>query len=1002
MKERIVSALMELSQDKNPVLLKDLVENEGFQAFEIKANARKTLSLILHDYSRFGVSTIDSFTYKVIKNFTRDLDLPNRFDVEMDSEALLARIIDQLMDSIGRDAYVTRILTQFAEEKVSQETAWNVERDVLAIAKSLFDEDSQVPIGKLKDLGEDTFLDFIKYVKVKKDEYPERIAQLGKEATDLIESMGMSVNDFSFGKNGPAMRLYNIQEKNVSPANYEKWINSGRFVNAVEQDKWSKKGLESQVEPVLSAGLRVKAQEIRAYHLEEYSNFLTAWYAYKNIHSLAVIKQVEDLIDEYKERNNVVHISDFNRKIAEFIENEPPEYLYWRLGERYHHYLLDEFQDTSILQWKNLSPLFDHLKSGAHADGTILLVGDSKQAIYRWRGGQVELMENEAPASFGIEPDRLGTNYRSKEAIVKFNNDFFDIAANLLTEASPLIGQIYEKGAQEVRSGNEDGGFVRLSYIEKGASKAEYNETAKDTCLKTIQELTQEGFRLQDIAILVRGKKEGSEMARFLAEKKIDVISSDSLLLYREPVIAFIVSLFHYLVDPRDNLIRAEVLYYHLFQSKEEAGQEAHLQIKEILEDEHSIRRTNDFLPQEFLKLRYQLDQLALYELAEEVIRIFGLHDRSQAYLQHFLDVCLDFSDRQKPDLAGFLEEWEDRKEKYSLVIPEGEEAVRIMTLHKSKGLQFPVVIMPFVNWGISPRSDNYFWASAGEGYGEFTDSFLVPTHKDLKASRFGEDYREEWGKTFLDNLNMLYVGFTRPEERLYICTEAPKIGKTGKKTVEEMSNIAQLIHSILDDERFGSIEELEYERGFEETYETKSVETATPPVKDFPGLPWRGKIRIDRKVQKYWDPEDADDPAPELSPGVIQAEIFKRLKDKESLPQLLVQMQEEGLLDEQEATEMGKVVEGLLFWEPQRSWFEKGVAKRPGSALLSRKGDIYEPGRIIIQDKKAIVVDFLAGVPEPAHAKQMRKYGVLLEALGFEEVERWVLYVKLGEARRV
>ncbi|HHG85529.1 MAG TPA: hypothetical protein ENJ82_12350, partial [Bacteroidetes bacterium] len=815
MKERILSELRSLAGGNQGPMYDSLIEEFGIGQESIQGHAAQVLALILHDYANFAVSTIDSFTHRLIRSFAKDLDLPSRFDVEMDTEALLGRMIDQLMDEIGRDPYVTEILIRFVEEKLRNESGWNVDRDITGVAKELFSENSKKPISKLQQLEEDKFILFIDFIRKQAEEYPARMRELGEEGEKIMAKAGVRVDDFKGGKRGWATIFRKVQAR-LGPTDFNKIMEAKSFLTALTTEEWASKAKINLVMPAMEGGLRAHLLLLVDFHEANYDRFVTAWLAFQNIHSMAVLKQVEDLLELHKSQNNLIHISDFQNKISKLLEVEAPDYIYWRLGEKFRHYLLDEFQDTSLLQWVNLRPLLEYIRHDPETDGSLLIVGDSKQAIYRWRGGEVDLLEVVAPYTLDVEPRILGKNFRSKEYIVEFNNNFFGQARELL-KSNDILRSIYTDFEQEVREGNEGEGFVQIALLE-GDKKDEFQESALERTLETIHGMVAEGYQLRDIAILVRSRGEGSIAAQYLTAEGIRVISSESILLFLEPVVSFIISLFRFLVDGNDAIARAEVLhyFYHYLHQGAELNVAPDTRIRELISDEKPIQAVFEQLPKEFGILRFKLDQLPLYELTEEIVQIFELKEVAPAFLQHFLDVILQFSERMKPDLGEFLKYWDDNKQKFSVVVPEGEQAIEILTVHKSKGLEFPVVIMPFVNWQIQPQNFSSFWAVADDAFEGYPDTYLVPPRKILESSRFKESYSEEINKTILDNLNVLYVAFTRPRERLYVFIPKGKPRKSAEPPLQKDIRTADaLIRLILEEPAFDRAEETLYESGF-------------------------------------------------------------------------------------------------------------------------------------------------------------------------------------------
>lgn len=1003
MKDRIIKELKSLSSGETGAMYDALIEEFELEEEMIQASAIKVLALILHDYGNFSVSTIDSFTHRLIRSFARDLDLPSRFDVETETDIMLGRMIDQLMDQIGRNEYITDILVRFVEEKLKNENGWNVDRDVTSVARQLFYENSKQHIAKLNGLDRERFLTFIDYIKEQAEVYPQRMLEFGKRGDEMISAAGLTTQSFLGGRRGWASTFRKLQLRQTS-AGYQKVMEAKSLVSSFTDDKWATAKNSAAVNPLMDSGLRDLVREMMTYHEKEYDRYLTAWFAYQNIHSMAVLKEVEDLLDLHKSQNNMVHISDFQNKISDLLQGETPDYIYWRLGERFRHYLLDEFQDTSLLQWVNLQPLLQYIREDSEKDGSLLLVGDSKQAIYRWRGGEVDLLEVVAPHKLDVEPRLLDRNFRSKEYVVDFNNRFFGRAREIL-KANEELRTIYTDFEQKVRDDHMGEGFVQIALIES-AKADEFRELAMERSLNSIQNMASEGFRLKDIAVLVRTRGEGAMVARYLSANGVRVISSESIVLHLEPVVGFVVSLFRLLVDNADAIARAEVLHYfylYLHQDAELSVDRA-VHIRELLQAEKSIQAVFEQLPKEFGRLRYQLDQLPLYELTEEVIRIFKLEAVAPAFLQHFLDVVLEFSERKKPDVGEFLRYWDEKKEKFSVVVPEGEEAVEIITIHKAKGLEYPVVILPFVNWSIKPKADSSFWAQAEDAFDAYPDTYLVPPRKDLETTRFSESYLEEVNMTLLDNLNVLYVAFTRPRERLYVFIPKGKPAKSAEPpALQDIRTADQLIRLVLEEPEpktfgFDQVDEELYETGFPIPPIHKADEGGAREAEEFISLPWRNRIRIERNFKKYWESAEGESRT-DISTAMVMCEVLRKLQETELLNLTITEFEEDGLIDSAQVIVMEEHLDQMLMNPPLCDWFDDQYQIKRNAEVMSTDGKIYKADRVVLDGKKkATLVNFVDSERGKPDREGLVRYAETLNELGWEEVEAYLFY--LPEAR--
>ena len=472
-------------------------------------------------------------------------------------------------------------------------------------------------------------------------------------------------------------------------------------------------------------------------------------------------------IRAYKKENNIEQISAFNTKIHKVVTNQPSSFIYERLGERYNHYLIDEFQDTSLLQWQNILPLItDSLDYGKS-----LVVGDGKQSIYRWRGGEVEQFfqlpkiykgeellfkkdwENKLNTHFN--PNHLANNFRSRKHIIEFNNQFFENTKNLLSKN--LIG-IYNEQEQATDFA-KDGGYVHIELF--GDKEHDFKELILEKMVAEINKLvTENNYAFKDVTILCNSRKSVALVAESLSAARIPVISNEGLLLHKSAKVNVMISLLKYLQNPKDAISKS-VMTDYLFSTvlKGENLHTLNLKIKTEQEFKTLLRQANIHLDSA------KILQEPLYEMVEQLIRLFKLEE--DVYLGFFLDVVLAYAEKQGSSLTEFLIWWEDRKLKEAIVIPEGTNAVQVMTIHKSKGLAFNVVMIPF-NWEDRKNTQD-IWVDTSTHFNKDLPVALINGNKNLEYSYFSTEYKKEKEMGLLDSLNKLYVAMTRPKERLYI-----------------------------------------------------------------------------------------------------------------------------------------------------------------------------------------------------------------------------------------
>jgi len=770
MKERIIGNLQQLSalQDNAPSqainhLLPDLRQATGLDDKEIGQRAADTLKLILHNYSDFAITTIDSFVHHVIRTFARDLHLPVNFEVELDTDKLIAQSVDLLISRVGSNEKLTKIFVRFLETKTEDEKSWHIEKDLQTFAKTLMNEDGIVFIEKLRNLSLDDFIEINTNVNALTNRFESAIHKIGNDAYQLINNHNIPAEAFFHGKSGIGKYFENISNKRfdkISPNSY--------VLSTINDDKWYAAKLNPDNKTAIDSiksQLAIYYQQILDFKGENYNEYVLLKLLTKNIYPIAVLNELDKELNEIITRNNILPISEFNKRIAEIVLNEPVPFIYERLGEKYHHFLIDEFQDTSILQWQNLLPL---ITNSLAYNNFNMIVGDGKQAIYRWRSGEVEQfaqlpniykndgnpvnLEREQSLVQNYREETLGKNFRSKAEIIAFNNDFFRcISSNLSNDYQ----SIYDGLEQEYNPENT-GGFVSIEFLDKKNLELSFDELNFNKINQIIADAVEDGFEWKDIAILCRSNAKASNIAQYLIEQGIDIISSQSLLLANSPEVNFLIACLQYLSNPHDAISQRAIMQYLASTGK--------ISVETV--DKPLKNSGFDFSVSSLIKL-------PLYDLCEKIIRIFKLNDKVNPHIQFFLDAVLEYSMANRQNISGFLSWWDEKKDKKSIIVPEGINAVRIMTIHKAKGLEFPVVIYPFADERAKMTKQSQ-WVDFQNTNIPKLKAALLPTSQELTETTYAHFYEEEKGKSLLDLINILYVVLTRASNRLYVLTSLP------------------------------------------------------------------------------------------------------------------------------------------------------------------------------------------------------------------------------------
>jgi ATP-dependent exoDNAse (exonuclease V) beta subunit len=996
MKERIVKALKELAEPaetKNSIL-EILREETGLDEAKLKSRAQTVLQSILHNYSDFAIGTIDSFVHRIVRTFAYDLQLPVNFEIEMDDNKLLTEVIDLLISKTGNDEHLTRALVEFTEAKAEDEKSWHIERDLFEFSKNLLTEEGILHLDKLRNISTADFLSIRNNLNETIKKFENTIKKSASEAQQIITENGLKPEAFYQGDKGIAGYFENLAEGNfnkLEPNSYpSKTIDENKWFSAktAVDEKKKIETIKIKLTETFYAIQNVIEKQSSLYYLLKLIN--------KNIYSLAVLNEIEKLLVEIKKQNNILHISEFNKIISKIVLNQPVPFIYERIGEKYNHYLVDEFQDTSVLQWQNLLPLIENALGEGHAS---MLVGDGKQAIYRWRGGEVEqfahlpavfmkeknefVLEREQTLKRNYNEKQLNKNYRSKKEIIEFNNSLFSVLAGKLNGA---YTSIYHKLEQEYDPQNT-GGYVSLSFV-KGESE-EVQQQTLDQVYNTIVQLQTENYSLNDIAILCRTNKNGSVIAEFLTSKGIGVLSPDSLLLKNSRKVRFIESVLHYINRPHNDISRVEIMQY-LIENKL-ISSDIHTLINQL-----KRKRAWEFdalLKQNSFDLDHQLlVKLPLYELIEKLVQVFKLGRTADAFVQFFMDEVLNYTVKKNNDLPGFIEWWDIRKENASMNIPDGANAVNIMTIHRSKGLEFPAVIIPFSDWKVEAGKKN-LWVDLKHNEVPRLESALLTTNKELEKTVYAELYEEEKNRSRLDNINLLYVALTRPEERLYIITGEPS------KNPGNLVDVSDMLCYYLESQQKWNEAQSVYEFGSIASHQNKNKinKKAVTQIK-LQSNNWRDILKIRAGAPEVWDPEEltTKNGSTRLSTsfGLIVHAILAKVRSANDLAPTLTQFLNDGLIDLQEKEELLPKLKNIIEHQQLRSYYSAYNKIKTEAEIILPTGEMYRPDRVVTGKNSTAVIDYKTGIRQDKHIKQIKKYAELLSLMGYTNVEQYLVYI--------
>jgi ATP-dependent exoDNAse (exonuclease V) beta subunit len=992
MKSRIIFYLLQFSKDETSEkamdLLKDIARETGLSIATIKDKSKVIIKSIIHNYTAFDISTIDRFTLKIIKSFSHELNIPIDFDISLETDLLMQEAIETVISKAGEDEELTKLLLDFSRNKTDDDKNWDITYDLLNASSLLTNEDSK---HELKDFENKTINDFVETKKTviqQIEKFKKKASVLAQEILSVINENGIAIESFS-RKTFPN-HILKIVEGTLPVSD----INKFTEVEQVQINKTAKD--KDTIESILPDLL----QKLKLAY-EQYQNIFLLEAFNKNIYPLSLLNSINKEFRKIQEDQNILSISEFNEIIHNEIQNQPAPFIYEKMGDRYRHFFIDEFQDTSVLQWKNLIPLVDNALSSEDngVKGSLLLVGDPKQAIYRWRGGKAEqfiaLSKDENPFSNKDKATiSLETNYRSYSQIIDFNNSFFKFLSDKLE--NPDYVDLYLNNNHQNKT-NKIGGYANISFIDTAENEENNEEEDHDKntkylkqTLATIDKVLQNGFQYKDIVLLTRTKSNGVLLANYLTENEIPILSSETLLIQNATEVKLIINVLKYINNKYDTDAKFNLLYY--------VGK--YLQTAEAI---HEIIHQNLHVSEEQLKESLEkydaiIDfkacrKKSLYEVVEIIVATFIKQKANNSYVQYFLDLVLERHIKAQSSIADFIDYWERTGYKKSIPSPEGNNAIKIMTIHKSKGLEFPVVIYPFANDNYSKNNRNKLWIPLENDTINF-NKVLIDNKKDVLT--YSDDasiiYQEKNQEEILDNINILYVAFTRAVEQLYVISEI-KINKDGSLPNTLSSNIIEYLqlHKNFNENQ------LEYQFGNPiKVLQNDEIISNLNEIQVVQNKIKTSAIKIAQKEAIMWGTIQAE----AIEFGNTLHEILAYIKTEEDIPKAITISLEKGLINQSQVNIIQKVIISIVQHIELQKFFSKEATIYNERSIIDDLKNTLIPDRIAIANNKAYLLDYKTGIPKESHKHQIEKYETILEKMGYKVEEKVLVY--LGENLKI
>lgn len=1029
MKGRILEELFMLSQGKDSAF----AGIAGATGAAARINAAGLLEAILQKYAWFSVSTIDSFLSGIFKSFLLEIGVSSIYDIELNQDAVLEKITASLFEKVDSNPELRHWLSRFARERIETGSGWDMKKQIMSLGGELFKESWKLmeESGRRKFADKDFLNSYRQELLAIQNTYLSTLKKTGQEAMQAITSRGLTAADFKQTNRGIYGHFLSWSEGNPRD------LNSYALACVYDPGEWEGKGPNREAVAALRDELLGKLlQDVWVHMQENLALYKTAEAILGHFHTIGILGDLSAGLQQLTREENKILLSEAAALLRDIVGENDASFVFEKAGNLYRNFMVDEFQDTSLIQWQTLVPL---VKNGLSENGFCMLVGDVKQSIYRWRNGDWELLAGKAMNDlhpFAGTTEDLATNWRSTPEVITFNNFLFGKLPNILQSqynsevaASALqpesisqeqIISLYMGNGQLVSEKMKDArGFVRLYCMKKDREQPGTEEMVAANLPAMIARLLHQGFRLRDMAILVRRKTEGNTVTRLLREhsgrelegkiRQFDFISEENLYLDESPAVYMLLAALKYFACPADKINLVSLV--HAWNSR--TG-------KNILQNDMlSAKAGNEellkHLPEPFTGALQAMRRLSLVALCEQIIPALELDKDPAAspYLMAFMDQVLSFSKGEKGGVAAFLEWWDGNRDKFSLTVNENQDAIRVMTIHKSKGLQFRVVFVPFCDWPLDhgSRMGNILWCNTHGHPFNMLEKVPVRYSSGLAETLFAPDYFREKQKAYIDNLNLLYVALTRAEQGLVVFAPYGDKEKEMKTTGDLLYSCASGIRP--DDSVEFTIhpgafdgEGLTIEYG-EITAEWKKKPASTEDhagriMDHYPVSPFAERLTIAYRGKEFFEQGESQ-VGEGLLRGRVMHELFSLIRSKEDISAAADRMISQGKLPKARRENIIAGVRELLSQPIAGEWFSGEWIVFNESDLLVPGTGIRRPDRVMVKNKQAVVVDYKFGLIEDRqYEAQVKDYCRLMQEMGHSDVQGFIWYVGLKKTVKV
>lgn len=1005
MKSRILTQINLLATGGECEFLDDLIEMTALSERVLRERAMRVRSAILHDYSRFSILTNDTFFQRIVRAFAKELNIDMDYAIELDTAPVVQKSVDMLIEQTESDEFLRQWLVDFAEENIESGSQWNIKRAILKFKNELFKEHARSAIGREID-KEQLQQVVVEYITTSQ-KIIDKMRDIGKRAGDMITQAGCEHTNFSRSFTGYFDKIARFDHETKAPSTI--------FVAHCtdEPRKWFPQKSKPTVKMLdLASRLQPLAVEIVARYDEIKYLCNSVYLLEKNYRSFALMHDLYSKVAELCREQNTMLLAQTKHTIAQFVrEPDDAPFIYEKVGNTFEKFMIDEFQDTSLMEWQNFLPMLRNAISQSE-DVAVLLVGDIKQSIYRWRGSDWNILSVKAPEQLSegdtaVEQCNLEDNYRSQPNVVRFNNVVISLAArrlngnlNALLDVAHSSEFISDSVYSELYNAVGDAyswPLLRQNPKKKPRRSGYVSVTAhrdkEPDVIGLIRTLVhQKHYKPCDITILVRTNDEAERIASMLLDAgaadesmRFGIMTQEALKINNSAVVRFTLAVMKYAVDRKDVVSAANYNRYC-----------------------HNLDIYHP-LTQEEIDFFDEIKTLSPEEAFERIrIRFPEIFKGQAVYTDAFHEHIVKFCAGKVADLSLFVQWWDENGYNKSVSIDKDVNAIEIMTIHKAKGLENKVVIIPYCSWKFVPEATRAatVWTAPTDRSKINTDTlFPVVATADAGHSIFSEGYYRELIYDYIDALNLLYVALTRPKEQLHIFFP---LQENDSNSSSLDSTVGELIYNVLEMRpqrgEDGDIDEtapIVYQYGeFGSPIKPTEAQQGTVEMADSVVTPFKMKLKLSSR--KFIEACRGGEITPQQE-GILLHGIMERASSRQDIVDAIEQLSIDGVISKSESMLLRRQIEEAIDSTIAKEWFaDKWDEVYTENSIISTDQSVKRPDRVMVAGDRAVVVDYKFGERSEEYRRQVKGYEQLLTKMGYGTVEGYIWYVREGEIDRV